>query len=128
MLAGTRRGDNGDNGDNDEDMGDEELDIKQSGTIHWKGEMAKKKNKNSKKQQQQRDEKDNNNSKKRSHDEMEESFFSIFETEGDMDADLCDMIHQDLTEDPVSFYLTALADDDVDGDGDDDDENDDDEE
>ncbi len=114
-------GDNDNDDEHDEDMGDEELDIKQSGTIHWKGEMAKKKNKNSKKQQ-----KDEKGNKKRSHEEMEESFFSIFETEGDMDADLCDMIHQDLTEDPVSFYLTALADDEVDGEGDD--ENDDDEE
>ncbi|MNF01334.1 hypothetical protein D3C80_2003100 [compost metagenome] len=93
------------------------MEIKQSGEIHWKDE--KKKQKQQKKQQQK-------NSKKRKHEEVsDESFFTMFETEGEMDADFCDLIQQDILEDPVAFYLSAIADEDVDGDDDDEEEEDD---
>jgi template-activating factor I len=82
----------------DKEEEDEEiLEINQSG-IDWKDEKKKGKR---------------GDEKKRKYDELEETLFTVFEIEGDMDVEFCEIIHGDFIDNPIDFYLAANADEDV---------------
>lgn len=81
----------------EEEEDEEILEINQSG-IDWKDEKKKAKR---------------GDEKKRKYDELDEGLFAVFEIEGDMDVEFCEIIHDDFIDNPIDFYLSANADEDA---------------